>query len=626
MLCLSAESHDYGIHNSSGVGFDLIFSPLHSCSQDVKSSHLAESRSFIEGYSENDRSSEFEGFGSNGEVGTHEGSNDTCLYRLQLEQDVQRLQKQLQEEMELHGALESAVGRDSLVLSSLSCLPSDAQDLLSEIATLEATVLKLEKEMLSLNFQLSQERNERRLMEYRLKQSPSQSQLLCSLNKLDSMKKSRFGGLKHSVPQRHLPAEAVLCDEVGGSQSNTSSEASSSSPEEVKLGRLNMPMVENNTAAAEPDRQEIYIIAEKMSLEDLWHHPNKLSEEMVRCMRNIFISLADSSSLSSKSCCSNRSDSLISPKEHIFPSSSPSGLLMGTPPVQSPMLELQYGSEVLATEIFFDPYRVRGKLSWRNIGRYSSAIEVSWMSVGKKQLEHAAEALRNFRVLVEQLGKVNPTHLSCDEKLAFWINLYNALIMHAYLAYGVPRNEIKLFSLMQKAAYTVGGHSFSAAFIEYVILNMKPPVHRPQLALLLALHKFKISEEQKVYCVDNPDPQVAFALSCGMYSSPAVRIFTAENVKEELQYSLRDYVRASIGVTSKGKLILPKMLHCFARTHVDEVALHGWIAQFLEPQQAAALRECSLQRSKRIVGARSCGLVPFDFRFRYLFLPALMIS
>lgn len=31
-----------------------------------------------------------------------------------------------------------------------------------------------------------------------------------------------------------------------------------------------------------------------------------------------------------------------------------------------------------------------------------------------------------------------------------------------------------------QAQYTVGGHSFSAAAIEYVILKMQPPVHRPQ--------------------------------------------------------------------------------------------------------------------------------------------------
>lgn len=44
-------------------------------------------------------------------------------------------------------------------------------ELLTSIATLEATVSKLEENMVSLQFQLSQERNERRLAEYHLQHS-----------------------------------------------------------------------------------------------------------------------------------------------------------------------------------------------------------------------------------------------------------------------------------------------------------------------------------------------------------------------------------------------------------------------------------------------------------------------
>ena len=32
--------------------------------------------------------------------------------------------------------------------------------------------------------------------------------------------------------------------------------------------------------------------------------------------------------------------------------------------------------------------------------------------------------------MVEQLEKVDPSKLKHDEKLAFWINIYNALLMH----------------------------------------------------------------------------------------------------------------------------------------------------------------------------------------------------
>lgn len=62
-----------------------------------------------------------------------------------------------------------------------------AQDLLSSIAVLEDAVVRLEQEMVSLHFQLSQEKNERRLAEYRLMHSSPCSISLRSNS--DSMKK-----------------------------------------------------------------------------------------------------------------------------------------------------------------------------------------------------------------------------------------------------------------------------------------------------------------------------------------------------------------------------------------------------------------------------------------------------
>lgn len=129
----------------------------------------------------------------------------------------------------------------------------------------------------------------------------------------------------------------------------------------------------------------------------LWHHPNVLSEEMVRCMKNIFISLADSAVPSKSSTL--ESHSLASPRGHLPNSSwwSSSERSIISSRVQSPQIDLPSSSEVLATQNACDPYRVRGKLSWADIGNYSQAAEVSWMSVGKKQLEYAAGELRKFR-------------------------------------------------------------------------------------------------------------------------------------------------------------------------------------------------------------------------------------
>ncbi|CAN6215711.1 unnamed protein product [Urochloa humidicola] len=502
-------------------------------------------------------------------------SSSSC--RLQLEQDVKELQRALREETALHTVLEGALERAAVTLADMAYLPTNAQELLSNICILETAVTKLEDEMVSLHFQLIQERNERRLVEYRLKQMPPPSACSCHSGKL------------------HPPEDTTA--------------------DKCSQGEKIYPRALLHEQAMKLQRQ--------ISVRSLVN-PNQLSEDIVRCMRNIFISLSDSCRDSSRNSSMENQQSIPSPSGNYSISafwslSEPSSSISSW--VQSPQVDLNYNNNLLASETVFDPYKAREKLSWADIGTYSAAAEVSWMSVGKKQLEYAAESLRKFRLYIEHLAEINPVHLNDDARLAFWINLYNALMMHAYLAYGVPRSDMKLFSLMQKAAYTIGGHSFSAAFIEYVILKMKPPSHRPQMALLLALQKIKVPEEQKKFCIETPEALLTFALSCGMYSSPAVKIYTANNVREELQDAQRDFIRASVGVSRKGKLLVPKLLHCFARGFVDDNSFPIWISHFLPQQQATFVDHCVSQRRQSLLGTRTFGIIPFDSRFRYLFLP-----
>ncbi|MQL93459.1 hypothetical protein Taro_026102 [Colocasia esculenta] len=488
---------------------------------------------------------------------------------------VQTLERLLSEELALHMILENAVEHVTGTLHDLSCVPHGAQELLSNITTLEAAVLKLEQEIVSLRFQLIQERNERRLAEYHLKKLTSCSLVSCS-------------------PGNEEMQDAVECGK----------------PIKIKKASTQLHKMD--------------LKMKKGISKGLWEYPNMLSEEMVRCMKDIFITLADVAG-HPKSLFSGELQPSLSPNGHLLSSpcvlSEPSTV---SPCGQSPQVDLQFNNRILDMDGSCDPYKFLGKVCWADIGNYRLATEVSWMSVGKSQLEFAAVALRKFRSLIEQLAKVNPIHLSGNEKLAFWINLYNALIMHAYLAYGVPKSDLKLFSLMQKVAYTVGGHSFSAITIEYVVLKMKPPIHRPQTALFLALHKLKVSEEQRKFSVDVPEPLVAFALSCGMYSSPAVKIFTPKNVREELQEAQRDFIRASVGVNNKGKLLVPKMIYSFARLSVDDANLATWLSHFLPPQQANFVERCISRRRQTLLGSRSCEILPFDSRFRYLFLPEIL--
>ncbi|CAH2077085.1 unnamed protein product [Thlaspi arvense] len=93
-------------------------------------------------------------------------------YKCELEQDVKKLQKQLQEEINLRLALTSAVEHSSSPFMDSPCeLPDKAQELLDSLAVLEITVSKLEQESVSLRYLLRQEKNERRLTEILQKKS-----------------------------------------------------------------------------------------------------------------------------------------------------------------------------------------------------------------------------------------------------------------------------------------------------------------------------------------------------------------------------------------------------------------------------------------------------------------------
>lgn len=358
-------------------------------------------------------------------------------------------------------------------------------------------------------------------------------------------------------------------------------------------------------------------------------NPNRVSEEMVSCMVDIFCHLAEPSSSESRAS----QECPLSPSSHTgrlstssslsssHSDSSPSLSLVLPVGARSPELNPGVYGDVMGGETTRDPYKAMGKLAWANIGPYSNAEEVPWLSVGKNQLEYVAHSLGKFRLLVERLAKVDPSVMTHEEKLAFWINLYNALLMHAFLAYGIPRSDLKFFTLMQKAAYCVGGHWFNAAAIECNLLKAKIMLHRPQFALIMALHNKKLTEEQTKFGIEKPEPLVNFALSCGGHSSPMVRLYTPEHIHDELDSAFQDYLRATVGLTSKSRVLLPKLVYNYAREFVDDDGVLEWVCRFLPISQVTVIYECVQQRHRRRLWNPTSpfSVAPYSFAFRYLF-------
>uniref|UniRef100_A0A453SS40 DUF547 domain-containing protein n=1 Tax=Aegilops tauschii subsp. strangulata TaxID=200361 RepID=A0A453SS40_AEGTS len=422
-------------------------------------------------------------------------------YRSQLEQEVRNLQRQLQEEIDMHLALTDAIAHDAeLILKSSTKLPNKAQELVDSISSLEITISKLETDLSDLRYQLCHVRTERLLVESNpecLLSTPSTSK--CTWDEhtsaLRDFKLEEYESVQSMEEYRYPELEER--HDVEKESENREKVSTSGQLEEHQDVTLNIFLEEHQDeemqepSSTEKDGKE-YLGIDALSFNEsdpkkhgmngnMCNNPNQLSGEMVRCMRDIFLHLSRSSKISPKLCSDNSSSSAGCLSGSTFTSVSDSSLMASV--LRSPSVDSDHDDDIINEVGNFDPYSVNGKEARRDIGKYCSVAEVSWMNVCKEQLEYASDALQKFRSLVEQLSKVDPTRMNCDERLAFWINLYNALIMHAYLAYGVPANDIKLFSLMQKACYKVGGQSLSAAEIEFMILKMKNPAHRPQIVL-----------------------------------------------------------------------------------------------------------------------------------------------
>ncbi|KAF3618038.1 hypothetical protein FXO38_33637 [Capsicum annuum] len=132
-----------------------------------------------------------------------------------------------------------------------------------------------------------------------------------------------------------------------------------------------------------------------------------------------------------------------------------------------------------------------------------------------------------------------------NKKLAFWINVHNALVMHEFLVYGIPRSTLKRVSQLLKAAYNIGGNTVSVDMIQSSILGCRLP--RPGQwiqSLLFPKQKFKAGDARKGYAIEHSDPRLRFALCSGSHSDALLRLYTPKRVFQELEVA-KEYLQTN---------------------------------------------------------------------------------
>ncbi|KAL3331106.1 hypothetical protein AABB24_034753 [Solanum stoloniferum] len=485
----------------------------------------------------------------------------------------------LQQEKSMRMVLERAMGRASSTLSpGHRHFAAQTKELIAEIELLEEEVANREQQVLSLYRSVFEECISRPSSEQSLvRTSPAHNK--AESRKHPSIISSAFCSSK-KFPLRTFQALAAINDL--GKRNLLQSKSTHASFYNSKANvHIQKSSSEHTKEQGQVTSMEKSPLARTLK-DHLYQCPSKLSEEMVWCMAAVYCWLRITESTS-------------------------------TEQKRSPL------SSRSSTNVIIPQHDIKEERDWF----CKSAIEISWIATDKNNVSRASYAISNYRVLVEQLERVNLSQMETNNKMAFWINLYNSLVMHAYLAYGIPQNSLRRLALFHKAAYNVGGQVISANAIEQSIFGLRTPRIGRWLETILSTALWKRSGEERQlisskFALQEFQPLVCFALCTGAVSDPMLKVYTASNIQGELEAAKKEFLQANIIVKKSKRVSLPKVLERYAKeASIPSDDLLDWVMENVEKKLRDSIQKCVDRRTNKKVSQIIVWL-PYTSRFQYV--------
>ena len=169
------------------------------------------------------------------------------------------------------------------------------------------------------------------------------------------------------------------------------------------------------------------------------------------------------------------------------------------------------------------------------------------------------------KAIQEQLAKIEldvvVKNLKNDaQKLAFWVNIYNAFIQVTLTENpNLYENRGNFFS---KDRITIAGYLISFDKIEHGIIR------RSQSKLGLGYVKKGFPDKfERLLRVENPDYRIHFALNCGAKSCPPIRFYSVKDLDEQLDLATRAFLESETKIDAEKREV--KITRLFLWFHKD---------------------------------------------------------
>lgn len=225
----------------------------------------------------------------------------------------------------------------------------------------------------------------------------------------------------------------------------------------------------------------------------------------------------------------------------------------------------------------------------QRLTKIMTAILESYASDDRRHVDYTAisnsEEFRRYVNLVQELHRVNLLALSENEKLAFFLNLYNAMVIHAVIRIGCPEGVIDRRFFFSDFQYLVGGYPYSLNIISHGILrnNRRAPYS--------LVKPFGTGDKRLELAPAKVNPLVHFGLCNGTRSSPTVRFFSPEGVESELRCAAREFFQGD-GMEvdlEKRTVYLTRIIKWCSVDFGNDKEILKWILNYLDATKSGLL-------------------------------------
>lgn len=189
-------------------------------------------------------------------------------------------------------------------------------------------------------------------------------------------------------------------------------------------------------------------------------------------------------------------------------------------------------------------------------------------------------------VAARALADFDSAGLRIGLRVAFWLNVYNALVLHAVVARRALAGVRAVGDFFSASQYMVGGHVFSLDEIEHGLLR----VNAPRLAF--GAQPLRRDEPRYALAPYMFDERVHFAMYSACRSSPPPAAYAAPHLADSLERAACDYLAAHARLAPDGAtLVVPRLFDWYAADFGGKRGVLEFVLARMEGDDVAAAAE-----------------------------------